>query len=102
MTNMCHSNKVNTFHVADDGVRTFLIHPNVEDVSISEFGVRGAKHCGKAALRPSGIKLIVLTLAPMEVFVKSSSRKLNHNLFTISALGHHRCDPKVSYFSISC
>ena len=69
---------------------------------ISEFVVSGAEHCGKAALRPSGIKPARLTLALMGVCVKFSSRKLNHNLFTISALGHRRSDPKVSYFPVNC
>ena len=54
---------------------------------ISEFVVSGVKHCGKAALRPSGIKLVLLTLAPMGACGKSYSRNLNHNIFTISTLG---------------
>ena len=62
-----------------------------------KFGVSGAKHCGKAALRLIGIKQALLTLAPVTACVKSSSGKLNHNLFTstytISVLWHRRCDP---------
>ena len=69
-------------------------------VYMSEFGVSGAKHCGKTALRPSGIKLAFLTLAPMGAHVKSSFRKLNHNLFTVSGQAHHRCDAK--HFTVKC
>ena len=68
---------------------------------ISEFVVSGAKHCGKAAFRPSGIKPDLLTLAPMGACVNCSSRNLNHNLFTSSALGHCKSDPKVSYFPVN-
>ena len=38
------------------------------------------------------------SLAPMEAYVKPSFWKSNHNLFTISALGNRRCDPKYHSF----
>ena len=69
---------------------------------ISEFVVSSAEHCGKAGLGPSGIKPDILTLAPMGACVKPSSRKLNHIVFTISALTHRRCDSKESYFPVNC
>ena len=82
-----------------------LLFSNVANTplaSISEFGVSGVKHCGKAPLRPSGTKLALWTLAPMEAWDKPSSRKLNHNSFTISALGHRSYDPNVLYFLSLC
>ena len=42
-------------------------------------------------------KNLIFNLAP----VSNLSRKLNYNLFTISALGHRRYDSKIPYFPVN-
>ena len=82
--------------------RTVLRLAHVRRRLYPEFRVSGSKHCGKAALRPNGIKPALLTLAPMGACVKSSSGKLKYNLCAISVLRHRRCVHKVSYFPFIC